>query len=151
MKSEVHPLRPLHLRPHPLSLSFSFTRPHPPAACCTITCLPFPFSFLFVLPAFSVDTLYYLALIMDSRHRRLSAHSQLSLHTDSPFDHRETAQAASSRLQPGAQLTLWRYLQDLPNADVPPTDVPPRYHTGRLPNSKAGDGKPRLLLRGQRR
>ncbi|PVH93167.1 ras-related GTP-binding protein-like protein C [Periconia macrospinosa] len=45
-----------------------------------------------------------------------------------------------------------RYLQDLPEAEVPHTDpVPPRFHTGRLPNSKAGDGKPRLLLMGQRR
>jgi Ras-related GTP-binding protein C/D len=45
-----------------------------------------------------------------------------------------------------------RYLQDLPDAEVPHTDpVPPRFHTGRLPNSKAGDGKPRLLLMGQRR
>jgi Ras-related GTP-binding protein C/D len=44
-----------------------------------------------------------------------------------------------------------RYLQDLPDADIPPNEVQPRYHTGRLPNSKAGDGKPRLLLMGQRR
>ncbi|KAF2735661.1 ras-related GTP-binding protein-like protein C [Polyplosphaeria fusca] len=42
-------------------------------------------------------------------------------------------------------------MEDLPDADTPPTDMPPRYHTGRLPNSKAGDGKPRLLLMGQRR
>jgi hypothetical protein len=44
-----------------------------------------------------------------------------------------------------------KYLQDLPDADIPTSDMPPRYHTGRLPNSKAGDGKPRLLLMGQRR
>jgi Ras-related GTP-binding protein C/D len=44
-----------------------------------------------------------------------------------------------------------RFLQDLPNAEQPPVDYPPQYHTGRVPNSKAGDGKPRLLLMGQRR
>ncbi|KAF2744017.1 hypothetical protein M011DRAFT_470912 [Sporormia fimetaria CBS 119925] len=42
-------------------------------------------------------------------------------------------------------------MEDLPDADVPHTEVPPRFHTGRLPNSKAQDGKPRLLLMGQRR
>lgn len=42
-------------------------------------------------------------------------------------------------------------MEDLPDADVPPGEIPPRFHTGRLPNSKAGDGKPRLLLMGQRR
>jgi Ras-related GTP-binding protein C/D len=54
-------------------------------------------------------------------------------------------------LKPAAQMTLMRYLQDLPDADIPPSPVQPRYHTGRLPNNKAGDGKPRLLLMGQRR
>ncbi|KAF2277222.1 ras-related GTP-binding protein-like protein C [Westerdykella ornata] len=44
-----------------------------------------------------------------------------------------------------------RYLQELPDADIPHTEMPPRYHTGRLPNSKAGDDKPRLLLMGQPR
>ncbi|KAF2756811.1 ras-related GTP-binding protein-like protein C [Pseudovirgaria hyperparasitica] len=44
-----------------------------------------------------------------------------------------------------------RYLQDLPDADVPQSPEQPRYHTGKLPNSKAGDGKPRLMLMGQRR
>ncbi|KAF2241138.1 hypothetical protein BU26DRAFT_180858 [Trematosphaeria pertusa] len=88
---------------------------------------------------------------MDSSHRPLSA-SQHSLPDDSRPAEGEASQAGPSRLKPGAQLTLMRYLQDLPDAEVPPTDpVPPRYHTGRLPNSKAGDGKPRLLLMGQRR
>ncbi|KAK8210499.1 ras-related GTP-binding protein-like protein C [Phyllosticta capitalensis] len=59
--------------------------------------------------------------------------------------------AAFDRFKPAAKLTLMRYLQDLQNADIPPSPVTPRYHTGRLPNSKAGDGKPRLLLMGQRR
>ncbi|KAF2799713.1 hypothetical protein K505DRAFT_53017 [Melanomma pulvis-pyrius CBS 109.77] len=88
---------------------------------------------------------------MDSSHRRLSAQSQPSPYDDSYLEHGEASQAGPSRLQPGAQLTLMRYLQDLPDADIPVSDVPPRYHTGRLPNSKAGDGKPRLLLMGQRR
>jgi Ras-related GTP-binding protein C/D len=44
-----------------------------------------------------------------------------------------------------------KYLQDLPDADIPVSDMAPQYHTGRVPNSKAGDGKPRLLLMGQRR
>ena len=59
--------------------------------------------------------------------------------------------ASSSFLNPSAQLTMDRFLQDLPNAEQPPNDYPPQYHTGRIPNSKAGDGKPRLLLMGQRR
>ncbi|KAF2816546.1 ras-related GTP-binding protein-like protein C [Mytilinidion resinicola] len=42
-------------------------------------------------------------------------------------------------------------MEDLPDADIPPSPVQPRYHTGRFPNNKAGDGKPRLLLMGQRR
>ncbi len=61
------------------------------------------------------------------------------------------ASASSSFLNPSAQLTMDRFLQDLPNAEQPPNDYPPQYHTGRIPNSKAGDGKPRLLLMGQRR
>lgn len=78
--------------------------------------------------------------------------SQQSLVPESQFPQEEPSQADPSRLKPGAQLTLMRYLQDLPDAEVPHTDpVPPRFHTGRLPNSKAGDGKPRLLLMGQRR
>jgi Ras-related GTP-binding protein C/D len=59
--------------------------------------------------------------------------------------------ASSSLLDPRAQLTMERFLQDLPNAEQPPQEFPPQYHTGRMPNSKAGDGKPRLLLMGQRR
>lgn len=58
---------------------------------------------------------------------------------------------SSSLLNKSAQLTMDRFLQDLPNAEQPPVDFPPQYHTGRVPNSKAGDGKPRLLLMGQRR
>jgi Ras-related GTP-binding protein C/D len=63
----------------------------------------------------------------------------------------EQSSASSSLLGPGAQLTMDRFLQDLPNAEQPPQEFPPQYHTGRMPNSKAGDGKPRLLLMGQRR
>jgi Ras-related GTP-binding protein C/D len=59
--------------------------------------------------------------------------------------------ASSSLLNPSAQLTIDRFLQDLPNAEQPPVEFPPQYHTGRVPNSNAGDGKPRLLLMGQRR
>lgn len=55
------------------------------------------------------------------------------------------------QIKPGARLTLERYLQDLPNADIPAVPIPPKYHTGKIPNSKTGDGKPRLLLMGQRR
>ncbi|KAF2183773.1 hypothetical protein K469DRAFT_581837 [Zopfia rhizophila CBS 207.26] len=88
---------------------------------------------------------------MASSHFQASAPSQRSHHDDSHLERSEASQAGPARLQPGAQLTLMRYLQDLPDADVPPSPVPPRYHTGRLPNSKAGDGKPRLLLMGQRR
>ncbi|KAF2843533.1 ras-related GTP-binding protein-like protein C [Patellaria atrata CBS 101060] len=48
-------------------------------------------------------------------------------------------------------LTLMKYLQELPDAERPPNPLQQQYHTGRVPNSKAGDGKPRLLLMGQRR
>ncbi|KAF9695639.1 hypothetical protein EKO04_006368 [Ascochyta lentis] len=57
----------------------------------------------------------------------------------------------ASSLKPGAQLTMERFLQDLPSADQPPMDFSQQYHTGRVPNSKGRDGKPRLLLMGQRR
>ena len=57
----------------------------------------------------------------------------------------------ASSLKRGAQLTMERFLQDLPNADQPPNDFSQQYHTGRVPNSKGRDGKPRLLLMGQRR
>ncbi|OJD30175.1 gtr1 g domain containing protein [Diplodia corticola] len=63
----------------------------------------------------------------------------------------ESHHAAFDRFKPAAKLTLMRYFQDLQNAEIPPSPVAPRFHTGRLPNSKAGDGKPRLLLMGQRR
>ena len=96
---------------------------------------------------------------MDSipSYQRLSAqpqsHSQFQplVYDDSHFELGGASQAGSSRLKPGAQLTMMKYLQDLPDADIPVSDMTPRYHTGRVPNSKAGDGKPRLLLMGQRR
>lgn len=56
-----------------------------------------------------------------------------------------------SRFNTPSKLTLLRYLQDLNEAEVPHTLLPPKYHTGKLPNSKAQDGRPRLLLMGQRR
>ena len=55
------------------------------------------------------------------------------------------------RIKPGAKVTLMRYLQDLNEAETPASPITPKFHTGRLPNSKAADGKPRLLLMGQRR
>lgn len=51
----------------------------------------------------------------------------------------------------GAKLTIERYLQDLHDAETPSSPVTHKYHTGRLPNGKVGDNKPRLLLMGQRR
>lgn len=63
----------------------------------------------------------------------------------------EQLQASPSNLKPGALLTLERFLQDLPNAEQPPVEHQTQYHTGRLPNSRAGEGKPRLLLMGQKR
>jgi Ras-related GTP-binding protein C/D len=89
---------------------------------------------------------------MQPHRRRSSATSQHSFHGGPQFEQDEASHAGAARLKPGAQLTLMRYLQDLPDAEsVPPSDLQPRYHTGRVPNSKAGDGKPRLLLMGQRR
>ncbi|MCJ1361983.1 hypothetical protein MMC16_001084 [Acarospora aff. strigata] len=51
------------------------------------------------------------------------------------------------RYRTPAENALQRVLQTQPSA--PP--VPPQYHTGRMPNSKLGDNKPRLLLMGQKR
>lgn len=56
-----------------------------------------------------------------------------------------------SRLDDATSTTLMRYFQDLEQAEVPVSPIVPKYHTGKLPNSKAADGKPRLLLMGQRR
>jgi len=51
----------------------------------------------------------------------------------------------------GSQLTMQRYLQALDDAEVPEEAIKQQYHTGKLPNSKVQDGKPRLLLMGQKR
>jgi len=89
---------------------------------------------------------------MDPSRRRLSGQTEPPHQVEQQSEQGEGSQAVSLRLKPAAQLTLMRYLQDLPDAEVPPSPVHPRYHTGRLPNgSKSGDGKPRLLLMGQRR
>ncbi|KIW04776.1 hypothetical protein, variant [Verruconis gallopava] len=40
---------------------------------------------------------------------------------------------------------------NLEQAESPASSAAPKYHTGKLPNSKVADGKPRLLLMGQRR
>ena len=50
-----------------------------------------------------------------------------------------------------ASESLIRYLQELPDADRPANPIVPKFHTGKIPNSKTGDGKPRLLLMGQKR
>jgi Ras-related GTP-binding protein C/D len=63
----------------------------------------------------------------------------------------EERNGSLSRFKPSQRLTLMRFLQDLPNAETPASPMAPKYHTGKVPNSKAGDGKPRLLLMGQRR
>lgn len=63
----------------------------------------------------------------------------------------EDPRSISYGYKPAAKLTLMRYLQDLQDAENPSSPLTPKYHTGRLPNNKAGDGKPRLLLMGQRR
>jgi len=56
-----------------------------------------------------------------------------------------------SRFKPDRRATLMRFFQNLDYAETPPDPTPPKYHTGKLPNSKSGDGKPRLLLMGQKR
>ncbi|KAI9764764.1 MAG: GTP-binding protein gtr2 [Geoglossum simile] len=48
-----------------------------------------------------------------------------------------------------AILTLERFMQDQTDPENP--NPSPKFHTGRLPNNRSGDGKPRLLLMGQRR
>lgn len=94
---------------------------------------------------------------MESRHltSRHSAAVDASRNIVRKSSDEETGQsqtsASSSLLNPSAQLTMDRFLQDLPNAEQPDVEMPAQYHTGRVPNSKAGDGKPRLLLMGQRR
>lgn len=91
---------------------------------------------------------------MESRFvsRRPSEGIDAALHIVPSLEAEDIQQTqAAAKLKPSAQLTMDRFLQDLSNADQPPVDFPPQYHTGRVPNSKAGDGKPRLLLMGQRR
>jgi hypothetical protein len=56
-----------------------------------------------------------------------------------------------SRFKPDRKATLMRFFQNLDYAETPPDPMTPKYHTGKLPNSKSGDGKPRLLLMGQKR
>ncbi|KAI9709091.1 MAG: hypothetical protein M1820_003537 [Bogoriella megaspora] len=63
----------------------------------------------------------------------------------------ESESAEPRNFPSAAQLMLTRYLSDLQDADTPANPIPPKWHTGRLPNnSRLGDGKPRLLLMGQR-
>jgi Ras-related GTP-binding protein C/D len=88
--------------------------------------------------------------ILPRRQSAADAGRDIVRETDEEAE-RTRGSASSSLLKPSAQLTMDRFLQDLPNAEQPPVDFPPQYHTGRVPNSKAGDGKPRLLLMGQRR
>lgn len=92
---------------------------------------------------------------MDNMRRRASYFSNPTPPLPNTFDALMEPEYASvggvSRLDPSTRLTLMRYLQDLPDADIPPSTATNRYHTGRVPNSKSGDGKPRLLLMGQRR
>lgn len=94
-------------------------------------------------------------MVVDKMHRRHSYFSQPTPPHSNPLDAllgpEHASVGSASRLDPSAQLTLMRYLQDLPDADIPPSTATNRYHTGRVPNSKSGDGKPRLLLMGQRR
>src|ERR1700750_3347388 len=59
---------------------------------------------------------------------------------------------SSSGTESARRSQLMQYLQELPDADKPHGHPgTPKFHTGKLPNSKVGDGKPRLLLMGQRR
>ena len=55
------------------------------------------------------------------------------------------------QFESGSELTMQRYLQALDDAEVPEEAIKQQYHTGKLPNSKVQDGKPRLLLMGQKR
>jgi hypothetical protein len=72
-------------------------------------------------------------------------HSSLPVASENDFDH------TLSRLDDTTSSALIRYFQNLEEADTPASPITPKYHTGKLPNSKAADGKPRLLLMGQRR
>lgn len=60
---------------------------------------------------------------------------------------------AGQRVKTPAEKSLQRILQNQPGASSGPSAPQPRpqYHTGRMPNSKLGDNKPRLLLMGQKR
>ncbi len=57
---------------------------------------------------------------------------------------------AGQRVKTPAEKSLQRILQNEPGAPAAPENRP-QYHTGRMPNSKLGDNKPRLLLMGQKR
>lgn len=63
---------------------------------------------------------------------------------------------AGQRVKTPAEKSLQRILQNDPGAPAMPAtpaapENRPQYHTGRMPNSKLGDNKPRLLLMGQKR
>lgn len=57
---------------------------------------------------------------------------------------------AGQRVKTPAEVSLQRILQNDGGAPAAP-EPRPQYHTGRMPNSKLGDNKPRLLLMGQKR
>ena len=80
-----------------------------------------------------------------SRYHQQQQHSPSPSIDQHDFDH------TLSRLDDNTSSTLMRYFQNLEQAEAPASPITPKYHTGKLPNSKAADGKPRLLLMGQRR
>jgi Ras-related GTP-binding protein C/D len=80
---------------------------------------------------------------MSSPHRAVSDPQTDDDNPDTP--------SSLANVEAQAQSTLLSYLQDLDDADKPAPPAAPKFHTGKLPNSKAADGKPRLLLMGQRR
>ena len=73
------------------------------------------------------------------------SHPESSLVSQHDFDQN------LSRFDDTTSSTLMRYFQNLEQAEAPASPITPKYHTGKLPNSKIPDGKPRLLLMGQRR
>ncbi|KAI9730081.1 MAG: hypothetical protein M1834_006073 [Cirrosporium novae-zelandiae] len=84
--------------------------------------------------------------LANSRRRRLSDESDASADLDGT--------SYRSEIRSEAEIMLMRFMQDQRQPDLPQdpqSAFRPKYHTGKLPNSKLGESKPRLLLMGQRR
>lgn len=81
------------------------------------------------------------------------SHSRRSLHDGVPVELTDS-RVPQGQFNPAmtSSMAVSEVIPDQPNGELAPSSpARPKFNTGRLPNTKASEGKPRLLLMGQRR